>query len=109
VSAWLLLPPLRTSIVPRDALLSLLDKGPEGKLTLLTAPAGFGKTTLASLWVTRITGGGRVAWVALDENDDDPARFWHTSSPPAKSLTRRLASLLSGNCSYRRKSTLKPS
>lgn len=70
------LPRLHTLIVPRDSLLSALDKGLEGKLTLLTAPAGFGKTTLVSIWATRSTAGIHIAWLALDENDDDPVRFW---------------------------------
>ena len=43
------------------------------KLTLISAPAGFGKTTLVSEWVA---GCGRpVAWLSLDEGDNDPARF----------------------------------
>jgi LuxR family maltose regulon positive regulatory protein len=44
------------------------------KLTLISAPAGFSKTTLLSEWVA---GSGRpVAWLSLDEGDNDPARFW---------------------------------
>lgn len=70
------LPRLHTSIVPRNALFSTLDKGLEGKLTLLTAPAGFGKTTLVSTWAARSASGIHVGWISLDENDDDPARFW---------------------------------
>lgn len=70
------LPRLHTSTLRRDSLLSALDKGLEGKLTLLTTPAGFGKTTLVSMWATRSTAGKHIAWLALDENDDDPVRFW---------------------------------
>lgn len=70
------LPRLHTSIIPRDSLLSALDKGLEGKLTLLTAPAGFGKTTLVSTWAAQRIAGIHVAWISLDENDDDPVRFW---------------------------------
>ncbi len=72
------LPRLHSSIVPRDSLLSALDKGLEGKLTLLTAPAGYGKTTLVSNWAARNASGIHVAWIALDANDDDPVRFWRT-------------------------------
>ena len=44
------------------------------KLTLLSAPAGYGKTTLLSEWVA--SAGRAVAWVSLDKSDNDPARFW---------------------------------
>jgi LuxR family maltose regulon positive regulatory protein len=44
------------------------------KLTLVSAPAGFGKTTLLSVWVAGC--GWPVAWVSLDEDDNDPTRFW---------------------------------
>ena len=47
----------------------------QGKLCLLDAPAGFGKTTLLAQWCAD-GGAGRVAWVSLDEGDNDPTRFW---------------------------------
>ncbi|NIO70725.1 MAG: LuxR family transcriptional regulator, partial [Anaerolineae bacterium] len=51
-----------------------LNEGMNRKLTLVSAPAGFGKTTLLSEWVA---GCGRpVAWVSLDKGDNDPMRFW---------------------------------
>ena len=43
------------------------------KLTLLSAPAGFGKTTLVSEWISRC--GNPVGWLSLDEGDSDPVRF----------------------------------
>jgi LuxR family maltose regulon positive regulatory protein len=65
--------------VLREPLLERLDEGLEHKLTLLSAPAGFGKTTLVSEWIS--TRGERedsppVAWVSLDPGDNDPVRFW---------------------------------
>jgi LuxR family transcriptional regulator, maltose regulon positive regulatory protein len=70
-----LMPPrLRTSVIPRDDLLERLDSGLNKKLTLLTSPTGFGKTTLVSLWIARRD--FAFAWVTLDENDNDPSRFW---------------------------------
>lgn len=45
-------------------------------LTLIAAPAGYGKTTLAAEWLHALAGRPRVAWLALDEADDDPARFF---------------------------------
>jgi len=69
----LYIPPLRRELVSRSRLIERLNAGLDRKLTLISAPAGFGKTTLLSEWVG---GCGRpVAWVSLDESDNDPARF----------------------------------
>jgi LuxR family transcriptional regulator, maltose regulon positive regulatory protein len=63
-------------LVARPRLLGRLERDPERRLTLLSAPAGFGKTTLLGEWVGNRAGGGRpVAWVSLDEGDNDPVRF----------------------------------
>jgi len=65
---------LRTRLVSRPRLIEQLNAGMAGKLTLVSAPAGFGKTTLLSEWVA---GCGRpVAWVSLDKGDNDPTLFW---------------------------------
>jgi LuxR family transcriptional regulator, maltose regulon positive regulatory protein len=72
-------PRLRTGLVPRERLLARLDAGHDGALTLIAAPAGFGKTTLVNQWVTSRYEAGifsHVAWLALDAGDADPARFW---------------------------------
>lgn len=60
--------------VQRERLCALLQ--PEGvkRLNLVVAPAGFGKTTLVSQWCSRSS--STVAWLSLDEHDDDPRRFW---------------------------------
>ncbi|MCB9265292.1 MAG: tetratricopeptide repeat protein [Lewinellaceae bacterium] len=66
-------PPPRPNIVQRSRLAERLDQGLHGKLTLISAPAGFGKTTLASEWAA---GCGRaVAWLSLDEGDSNLFRF----------------------------------
>ncbi|MFQ5857178.1 MAG: LuxR C-terminal-related transcriptional regulator [Anaerolineae bacterium] len=66
--------PVRPEMVSRPRLIERLNAGLHRKLTLLSAPAGFGKTTLLSEWAA---GCGRpVAWVSLDKGDNDPARFW---------------------------------
>ncbi len=63
----------RPKIVLRPHLIERLNEGVHSKLTLISAPAGFGKTTLVSEWVA--TCGRPVAWLSLDEGDNDPARF----------------------------------
>jgi LuxR family transcriptional regulator, maltose regulon positive regulatory protein len=68
-------PAPRRGIVPRAGLQSLLRVGLEAKLCLLSAPAGFGKTTLLT-GCHAVAGGGRVAWVSLEAGDNDPTRFW---------------------------------
>jgi LuxR family maltose regulon positive regulatory protein len=63
--------------VSRPRLIARLDQGAERKLTLVCAPAGFGKTTLLAEWLARFTASERrAAWVSLDPGDNDPARFW---------------------------------
>ncbi len=62
-------------IVTRPRLLDRMDGALGSRLTVVSAPPGFGKTTLVCDWLSnRIT--PPVAWVSLDEEDDDPARFW---------------------------------
>ncbi len=71
----LYLPPPRPKFVPRPRLIERLTEGLAAgrKLTLISASAGFGKTTLAGAWAA---GCGRpVAWLSLDEGDSDPVRF----------------------------------
>jgi LuxR family transcriptional regulator, maltose regulon positive regulatory protein len=67
----------RHRLVSRDRLLDQLSRdGMHSRLILVSAPAGFGKTTLLSAWRAANAGRCDVAWVALDEYDADPARFW---------------------------------
>src|SRR5436305_313112 len=69
----LYLPPLRPNVVSRPRLIERLNEGLHRNLTLIAAPAGFGKTTLISQWVTSCD--RQVAWLSLDEGDSDPTRF----------------------------------
>ncbi|MET4638169.1 LuxR C-terminal-related transcriptional regulator [Mycetocola sp. 2940] len=76
----LFVPPLRAEAVRRARLVQQLDEGLRSgrKLSLVSAPAGFGKTTLVSEWVAALgerTPHGRVAWLSLDSSDNDPIRF----------------------------------
>jgi LuxR family maltose regulon positive regulatory protein len=70
----LYIPPARPDWVPRPRLIERLDGGLHRKLTLVSAPAGFGKTSLLSEWTQQRA--CPVAWVSLDAGDSDPARFW---------------------------------
>jgi LuxR family maltose regulon positive regulatory protein len=69
----LFVPPARAERVSRPRLAERLDAGSRGKLTLVSAPAGFGKTTLVGEWVGQLD--RPVAWLSLDESDNDPTRF----------------------------------
>src|SRR5438045_8808994 len=69
----LYIPPLRAKVVSRPRLIERLNEGLYRKLTLISAPAGFGKTTLISEWVAFIE--RPTAWLSLDEGENDPARF----------------------------------
>jgi len=68
-------PPPRAKIVLRPSLVERLNEGLSSgrKLTLISASAGFGKTTLVSEWIASC--GRPVAWLSLDEGDNDPSRF----------------------------------
>jgi LuxR family transcriptional regulator, maltose regulon positive regulatory protein len=66
----------RPNLVARPRLTATLERETGRKLTLISAPAGFGKTTLLVEWLReRADGEGYVAWVSLDEGDNDPVRF----------------------------------
>ena len=69
----LYIPAPRPKVVLRPRLIERLNEGLHRKLTLISAPAGFGKTTLVSEWVAGCE--PPVAWLSLDEGDNDPTRF----------------------------------
>ena len=69
----LFIPPARPEFVPRPHLVEMLTQGLHHKLTLISAPAGFGKTTLVSEWID--AAGHLTAWLSLDQSDNDFTRF----------------------------------
>src|SRR3984957_19783584 len=70
-------PRWRRGLVARPRLSDRLSRGAESALTLVSAPAGFGKTTLLAEWLAAAPADGRsVAWLSLDQRDNDPALFW---------------------------------
>lgn len=72
-------PSLRSGLVRRQRLTARLDGGLAARLSLVVAPAGFGKTTLVGEWVNHMRNSGtmawNVAWLSLDELDNEPFRF----------------------------------
>jgi LuxR family maltose regulon positive regulatory protein len=71
----LTMPALPRPAVRRPRLHQLLDAGAGGKLTLVVAPAGYGKTVLVTDWLSSALRQG-VGWVSLDKTDNEPATFW---------------------------------
>jgi len=74
------IPPLGRACVPRQRLISQSESGLGAKLTLVLAPAGFGKTTLVASWIrswqeAQSPARPQVAWLALDGEDDEPIRL----------------------------------
>jgi LuxR family transcriptional regulator, maltose regulon positive regulatory protein len=67
------IPPGRSTLVPRPRLIQKLDQGLTHPLTLISAPPGFGKTTLLTAWLEQKS--APTAWLSLDERDNDLARF----------------------------------
>jgi LuxR family maltose regulon positive regulatory protein len=75
ISTKLHVPRLPVYLVPREHLVRKLEAGREGKLILVSAPAGFGKTSLVGEWAQRCKVNCLVSWVHLDENDNELDRF----------------------------------
>lgn len=77
VETKLHVPQTKGQLITRPHLFQHLEKGIDTKLTLVTAPAGYGKSTLLSEWAKTLN--VDIAWLSLDGNDNNPIRFWkHT-------------------------------
>ncbi|HVU69061.1 MAG TPA: LuxR family transcriptional regulator, partial [Ktedonobacteraceae bacterium] len=88
-------PRLSPQHVERPRLLSLLDQGILGALTLVAAPAGSGKTTLLAEWAARTD--HPLAWISLETADNDPARFLSYLVAALTSLDERIESVQAGH------------
>ena len=69
-------PRMPQAMIARTRLLDRLDRGAEGPMTLLAAPAGAGTSALVSSWIAAGRPQGPVAWLSLDGDDADRRRFW---------------------------------
>jgi LuxR family maltose regulon positive regulatory protein len=94
-------PPFRAEMVSRPRLVEQVNAGLHRKLTLISAPAGFGKTTLLSEWIRSCP--RPVAWLSLDQSDNDLARFvayfvgaLRTVEPATEVLSGTTDGMLSG-------------
>ena len=77
IATKLYVPRTRRGIITRPRLIEQLRRGAEVSVTLMSAPAGFGKTTLLAEWLSETSDyDRRVAWLSLDATDNEPAAFW---------------------------------
>ena len=76
IAAKQVIPPPRPGGVPRPRLHARLLDNARSRLSIVVAPAGWGKTTLLSQWAHDPAESRGMVWVSLDEADDDPVRFW---------------------------------
>ena len=92
------IPRLRPGFLARPRLLDQLAQGTARELTLVCAPAGFGKTSVLGEWARGRR--GLVAWLSLDQGDSDPARFWRYVAAALDGLRagihQKVAALLQG-------------
>lgn len=75
IETKLYVPETKGRLVTRSHLFRNLDEGLNNRLTLITGPAGYGKSTLLGEW-TKTVEVNKIAWVSLDPNDNHPLRFW---------------------------------
>ena len=100
----LFIPPPRPKAVFRPRLIERLNEDLNRKLTLISAPAGFGKTTLVSEWVDQMAQvsfrlhPSKVAWLSLDEGDNDPARFLAYLVAALQTITPQIGEGVAARC-----------
>ncbi|MCB9435304.1 MAG: tetratricopeptide repeat protein, partial [Ardenticatenaceae bacterium] len=99
----LFIPSKRPFLIPRARLHQQLDGGRDGRVTLVAAPAGFGKTTLVTSWLAEQTTPHapyptpHIAWLSLDEHDNDPGRFLAYLLAAIQTVCPTVVGLLPGN------------
>lgn len=91
LSSKIRLPRPREGLIPRPGLLARLGDLLARPLVLVSAPPGFGKTSLAAQYAASLAPASRVAWLSLDAEDDDPIRFWRGLATSLSRAFRDLA------------------
>jgi LuxR family maltose regulon positive regulatory protein len=91
IATKVVIPPRRAQMVVRQRLVELLEQAASRPLTLVSAPAGFGKTTLITSWIYETARQSRVAWLSLDEDDSDLVRFVYYLIATLQSVEPRVA------------------
>src|ERR1039458_3448623 len=93
-------PTRQRGLVARPRLGERPSRGRGSALTRVSAPAGFGKTTLLAQWLAAAPAEGRaVAWLSLDQRDNDPALFWTYLVGALKKAGQGLGGVRSPSCS----------
>src|ERR1700734_3366929 len=69
-------PALTGGVLNRPRVTGLIERAAAHPVTVITAPAGAGKTLACAIWAQSAARSSRVAWLTLDEGDRDPSRFW---------------------------------
>jgi LuxR family transcriptional regulator, maltose regulon positive regulatory protein len=69
-------PPLSAAVLNRPRVTALIERAAAHPVTMITAPAGAGKTLACAIWAHSAARSSRVAWLTVDEGDRDPSRFW---------------------------------
>lgn len=105
----LYLPPMRADWVARPRLLERLGRNPQTKLVLVSAPAGYGKTTLVTAWLRQLEGTA-ICWLSLDADDSDPQQFFRylaAAIRPLPAVQTSLEQLLQANQEFPAKTLVK--
>ena len=89
----LYIPSMRANLVPRPHLTQKLNNGQGRKLFLVSAPAGYGKTTLITEWIDQMPTEGAVCWFSLDEDDSQPQQFFRYLAETIRPLPNAQSSL----------------
>src|SRR6202050_1926012 len=69
-------PSLGVSVLNRPRVTGVIERAATHPVTVITAPAGAGKTLACAIWAQSAARSSRVAWLTVDEGDRDPSRFW---------------------------------
>ena len=90
----LFVPAARAALVQRPQLIDQINDGLQGKLVLVSAPAGYGKTSLVTAWINQLDDGTAVRWLSLDSDDSQPRQFFSYLAAALQSIIDEDASFI---------------